>query len=293
MNVNSTLSHRGQEPEKGILYLVGTPIGNLSDISARALNILKNVSLIACEDTRQTKKIITKYGISNTLMSFNQINSAKKIAQIIKLLKESNAVALVSDAGMPSICDPGEELAREAKTNEIEVICIPGASAVLTALVSSGYPSSKFIFEGFLPKKTLLRKKLLLEISQNDKTTIFFEAPHRLKKTLIELKDLCGGKREITVTKELTKKFEKHIGPNIDEVIRFFENEEILGEFTIVLKGINNDSKNEIDNAILREELYELINAGLSLSSASKYLAKKNNLSKNIIYNLYKSNTKI
>ena len=293
MNINCTLSHRGQEPEKGILYLVGTPIGNLSDISARALNILKNVSLIACEDTRQTKKLITKYGISNTLMSFNRINSAKKIAQIIKLLKESNPVALVSDAGMPSICDPGEELAREAKMNEIEVICIPGASAVLTALVSSGYPSSKFIFEGFLPKKTLSRKKLLLEISQNDKTTIFFEAPHRLKKTLIELKDLCGGKREITVTKELTKKFEKHIGPNIDEVIRFFENEEILGEFTIVLKGINNDSKNEIDNAILREELNELINAGLSLSSASKYLAKKNNISKNIIYNLYKLNTKI
>ena len=293
MNINCTLSHRGQEPEKGILYLVGTPIGNLSDISARALNILKNVSLIACEDTRQTKKLITKYGISNTLMSFNRINSTKKIPQIIKLLKESNPVALVSDAGMPSICDPGEELAREAKMNEIEVICIPGASAVLTALVSSGYPSSKFIFEGFLPKKTLSRKKLLLEISQNDKTTIFFEAPHRLKKTLIELKDLCGGKREITVTKELTKKFEKHIGPNIDEVIRFFENEEILGEFTIVLKGINNDSKNEIDNAILREELHELINAGLSLSSASKYLAKKNNISKNIIYNLYKLNTKI
>ena len=281
------LSHRGQEPENGILYVVGTPIGNLSDISFRALNILENVSLIACEDTRQTKKIMNKYGIANTLMSFNQTNTTKKIPQLIKLLKESKAVALVSDAGMPSICDPGEELVREAKMHSIEIICIPGASAVLTALVSSGYPSSKFIFEGFLPQKTVLRKKLLLEISQNEKTTIFFEAPHRLKKTLIELREFCGGKREITVTKELTKKFEKHIGSNIDEVIKYFENKEILGEFTIVLKGINNDSNNEMNNSILREELYELTNAGLSLSAASKYLAKKKNLTKSIIYNLY------
>ena len=288
MNINSSLSHRGQEPEKGVLYLVGTPIGNLTDISSRALNILKNVSLVACEDTRQTKKIMTKHGISNTLISFNKNNTRKKIPQIIKLLKESNSVALVSDAGMPSICDPGEELAREAKLNEIQIICIPGASAVLTALVSSGYASSKFIFEGFLPKKAALRKKLLQEISQNEKTTIFFEAPHRLKKTLIELKEFCGGKREITVTKELTKKFEKHIGSNIDEVIRYFDKEEVLGEFTIVLKGLNNNSNNYINKYILREELYELTNAGLSLSAASKYLAKKNNISKSIIYNLYK-----
>ena len=288
MNINSSLSHRGLEPEKGILYLVGTPIGNLSDISSRALNILKNVSLVACEDTRQTKKIMTKYGISNTLISFNKNNICKKTPQIIKLLKESNSIALVSDAGMPSICDPGEELAREAKLNEIQIICIPGASAILTALVSSGYPSSKFIFEGFLPKKTTPRKKLLQEISQNEKTTIFFEAPHRLKKTLIELKEFCGGEREITVTKELTKKFEKHIGSNIDEVIRYFDKEEVLGEFTLVLKGLNNYSNNEINKSILREELYELTNAGLSLSAASKYLAKKNNISKSFIYNLYK-----
>jgi len=288
MNINSSLSHRGLEPEKGILYLVGTPIGNLSDISSRALNILKNVSLVACEDTRQTKKIMTKYGISNTLISLNKNNINKKTPQIIKLLKESNSIALVSDAGMPSICDPGEELAREAKLNEIQIICIPGASAVLTALVSSGYPSSKFIFEGFLPKKTTPRKKLLQEISQNEKTTIFFEAPHRLKKTLIELKEFCGGEREITVTKELTKKFEKHIGSNIDEVIRYFDKEEVLGEFTLVLKGLDNNSNNEINKSILREELYELTNAGLSLSAASKYLAKKNNISKSIIYNLSK-----
>ena len=131
---------------------------------------------------------------------------------------------------------------------------------------------------------------MLIEISQNKKTTIFFETPHRLKRTLIELKEFCGGKREITVTKELTKKFEKHIGSNIDDAIRYFEEEEVLGEFTIVLKGIDNDSNNEIEHSILKKELYELTNAGLSLSAASKYLAKKNNLSKSIIYNLCKPN---
>ena len=131
---------------------------------------------------------------------------------------------------------------------------------------------------------------MLLEISQNKKTTVFFEAPHRLKKTLDELKEFCGGTREITVTKELTKKFEKHIGSNIDEVITYFEKEEVLGEFTIVLKGINADSKDEMNKSILKQELYELTNAGLSLSAASKYLAKKNNISKSIIYNLSKQN---
>ena len=288
MNNNSSLSHRRQEPEKGILYFVGTPIGNLSDISSRALNILKNVSLVACEDTRQTKKIMTKYGISNTLMSFNQTNGKKKIPQIIKLLKEANAVALVSDAGMPSICDPGEELVKEARLNIIETICIPGASAVLTALVSSGYPSSKFIFEGFLPKKSISRKKLLLEISKNEKTTILYESPHRLKKLLLDLKVYCGGKREIQVSRELTKKFEEHIGTDIDKVISYFENKEILGEITVVIKGIKKPKKNFInDTSEIRKELIELVNAGLSLSEASKYLARKKNLSKREVYNTY------
>ena len=130
MNPNTSLSHRRQEPEKGVLYIVGTPIGNLSDISSRALNILKNVDLIACEDTRQTKKILNKYKISNNLTSFNQNNTLQKIPKIIDLLKKSNPVALVSDAGMPMICDPGEELVKEAKLNGIDIICIHGPCAL-------------------------------------------------------------------------------------------------------------------------------------------------------------------
>ena len=161
MKNNSLLSHRSEEPEKGILYIVGTAIGNLNDISPRAINILKNVSLIACEDTRQTKKIMNKFSISNNLISFNKHNSLNKIPRIIKSLQEGNSIAIVSDAGMPGICDPGENLVAEVKLEGIGVICIPGACAAITALVSSGMPSSKFVFEGILPKKKIDREKIL------------------------------------------------------------------------------------------------------------------------------------
>ena len=146
MNIDSLFSHIDQKPESGILYIVGTPIGNLYDISLRALNTLKNVSLIACEDTRQTKKIMSKFEFTNSVISFNQHNSFQKIKRLINDLKEGNSLALVSDAGMPSICDPGEDLIKKAKSEGLNIICIPEPCAATTALVSSGYPSSKFIF---------------------------------------------------------------------------------------------------------------------------------------------------
>ena len=284
MNNNSFLSQRKKEPEKETLYIVGTPIGNLNDISQRALNILKNVSLIACEDTRQTKKIMSKFNISNKLISFNKHNSSIKIPKILKDLKEGKSIAIVSDAGIPGICDPGEEIARSVKKEGIDIICIPGACAAITALVSSGLPSSSFVFEGFLPKKQIEREKILLEISKNQKTTIIYESPHRLKKLLKELNDFCGGDREIMVARELTKKFEEHIGNNINEVINFFNDKDILGEITIVLKGIKRDLAP--DKLIIKKDLNDLISAGLSLSAASKYLAKKNGLKKSEIYNM-------
>ena len=284
MNNNSFLSQRKKEPEKETLYIVGTPIGNLNDISQRALNILKNVSLIACEDTRQTKKIMSKFNISNKLISFNKHNSSIKIPKIIKDLKEGKSIAIVSDAGIPGICDPGEEIARSVKKEGIDIICVPGACAAITALVSSGLPSSSFVFEGFLPKKQIEREKILLEISKNQKTTIIYESPHRLKKLLKELNDFCGGDREIMVARELTKKFEEHIGNNINEVINFFNDKDILGEITIVVKGIKRDLVP--DKLIIKRDLNDLISAGLSLSAASKYLAKKNGLKKSEIYNM-------
>jgi len=288
MNPKISSSHKSQEPESSVLYIVGTPIGNLSDISFRALNIFKNVSLIACEDTRQTRKIMSKYQFTNKLISFNKHNSVKKIPGIINYLNTGKSIALASDAGMPSICDPGEELIKTARSNGISIICVPGPCAAITALVKSGLPSSKFIFEGFLPKNKSDRKKLLFEISQHDKTTILFESPHRLKKLLLDLRAICGGERGIIISRELTKKFEEQIGDNIEQVINYFEGREVVGEITIVLEGIKKVKKNDTFNKLeLKKELHELTNAGLNLSAASKYLAKKNNLKKSIIYNMY------
>ena len=286
MKSKSSLSHRSQEPENCVLYIVGTPIGNLEDISFRALTILKNVSLIACEDTRQTRKIMNKFKIENNLISFNKENGYKKIPKLIKYLQSGKSLALVSDAGMPGICDPGEDLVRNAKINGFDAICIPGPCAVINALIPSGMPSSSFIFDGFLPKKKKDREAILLEISKRQKTTILFESPHRLLKLLKELKDFCGGEREIQVSREITKKYEEHLNFTVNKVIEYFERKEVVGEITLVIKGIG--KKDSIFNeSLLKKELNELINAGLSLSSASSYLAKKKNLNKNKIYNLY------
>ena len=286
MTNDTLLSHREAEPENGILYIVGTPIGNLNDITPRAINVLQNVSLIACEDTRQTKKIMSKFNISNKLISFNKHNSSIKIPKIIKDLKEGKSIAIVSDAGTPGICDPGEDIAKSVRSQGIDIICIPGACAAITALVSSGLPSSSFVFEGFLPRKQSERDKILLEISKNIKTTIIYESPKRLKKLLKELFDFCGGNREIMVARELTKKFEEHIGNNINEVSESFKDKEVIGEVTIVIKGVNNKKDYNLDKLIIKKDLNELVNAGLSLSAASKYLAKKNGIKKSEIYNL-------
>ena len=288
MNIKSLSSHKKQEPESGVLYIVGTPIGNLNDLSPRALNILKNVSLIACEDTRQTRKIMNKYEFKNTLISFNKHNFQKKTFEVINNLDSGKSVALVSDAGMPSICDPGEELIKELRIKGIKTICIPGPCAAITALVKSGFPSSKFVFEGFLPKKKSERVKIILQISTNEKTTILFESPNRLKKLLSELKEYLGGDKEIQISRELTKIFEEQIGDNINEVIDYFEDKEIIGEITVAIKGIDKSKeKSHFNKITLKKELVDLINAGLSLSKASSYLAKKNNLPKSVIYNIY------
>jgi len=279
------LSHRKDEPENGTLYMVGTPIGNLNDISQRALNILKNVSLVACEDTRQTKKIMNKFNISNKLISFNKHNSSLKIPKLLQDLKEGKSIAIVSDAGMPGISDPGEDIAKRGKSEGIDIICIPGACAAITALVSSGLPSSSFVFEGFLPKRQIDREKILLEISKNNKTTIIYESPKRLKKLLKELLEFCGEDREIIVARELTKKFEEHVGNNIKDVIEFFKGKDIIGEITIVVNGIKKADLN-FDKFTIKKDLQDLMNAGLSLSKASKFLAKKNGVKKSEIYNL-------
>ena len=281
------LSYRSEEPERSVLYIVGTPIGNLNDISPRAINILKNVDLIACEDTRNIKKILNTFFIKNNTTSFNSYNTIIKTKEIISDLNNGKSVALVSDAGMPLICDPGEELIANCRKNKLNVVCIPGACAAITAIASSGFHSSKFLFLGFLPRKGVEREKLLNEIKKNTISTILYESPHRLKKLLKELKEYCGGDRKIHIARELTKKFEEHINTDIDNIISIFEKREVKGEFSIIIQGNKFKKDASYDKNKIREDLLFLVRGGLSLSNAAKFLAKKNNLTKKVVYNLY------
>ena len=287
MNANYQIfSHRDKEPENSVLYIVGTPIGNLNDISIRAKNILMRVSLIACEDTRNTGNLLKKLNISNKLISFHKHNSYQRLDYLITKLTEGGSIALVSDAGMPSISDPGEILIKETRKANLDVICIPGPCAAINALVCSGLDASKFIFYGFIPKSSNERKVVLKAISESEISCIVYESPKRIIKLLKDLKKVCGGFREVVLSKEITKRFEQHYGNNIDEVLEKFNNIEPKGEFTLVISGDKKIKLNSISNEILRDELISLIKAGLSHSAASSYLSKKFGKSKKEIYDL-------
>lgn len=287
VNNNSQLSHRKCEPEKSILYIVGTPIGNLSDISERAIKILRNVNLIACEDTRVTLKLLNHFNLSNKLVSLNQNNYMSRFKLILSELTKGSSIALVSDAGMPLISDPGESLVKFVRSNNFEVISIPGPCAAISALISSGLPTSRFIFYGFIPKNGKERTNILNSIYNSQFTSILYESPKRIRKLLSALNNICGGAREIAILRELTKKYEQHIGDNISQAIKYFEKVEPKGEFTIIIGGYE---KTEIDQISeinsLKDDLLYLTKAGLSHSKAAYYLAKKHNISRTKIYNL-------
>ena len=288
-NSQLLFSHRNKEPERSVLYIVGTPIGNLDDISFRAKNILENVELIACEDTRVTKKLLNHLKISNKLVSFHSYNSHQKSKYIISKLEKGESIALVSDAGMPLISDPGENLVSLVKENNFDVICVPGPCALITGLVSSGLSSSKFTFFGFIPKTKKNRSEILGKISINAYSSILYESPKRILKLLTDLKIHCGGERKIVLLKEMTKKYENHIGGSIDNVIQKTQDIEIRGEFTLVIEGKESDQDNKESNLnsnLLKNDLINLMKAGLSHSAASNYLAKKTGISKNKIYKL-------
>ena len=280
-------SIRGLEPESSVLYVVGTPIGNLKDISSRSTNLLAKVSFIACEDTRHTKKMLNALNIKNKLISFNEYNSKVKTEHIINKLKEGFSVALVSDAGMPLISDPGEYLVNIARKKNIEVICSPGPCAALTSLVTSGLSSNSFSFIGFVPKKKGEREKCLKNIANNTYTTIVYESPKRIKSFIRDLRNYCEDSRIVHISKELTKKYEDNWRGSLNEISCEIENIEPKGEFTIVIEGMKiKKDLTEIDQKILRDDLYELIRLGLKRGSAASYLANKNGIAKNIIYNL-------
>ncbi len=230
-------------------YIVATPIGNLEDITFRAIDILKSVDLILAEDTRVTRRLLDKYEIKNNLDSYNSFSTESKKNKIINLLKDNKGIALVSDAGTPTISDPGvkivSDLYQEFGDNpEIEIIPIPGASAVLSALSVSGFPSSEFTFYGFLPHKKG-RQTIFKEIAENKKTAVFYESPHRLLKAINSLEEFCEDDRKIFVARELTKIYEQKVRGTVKEVKRYFEknNDKIRGEFVIVVSGVGKPVK--------------------------------------------------
>ena len=218
------------------LYIVPTPIGNLQDITFRAIEVLKNVQLILAEDTRNSKYLCQHFAIETQLQSYHKDNEHKTLQNIVQKIKSGISIALISDAGTPAISDPGFLLVRECLKNEIEVECLPGATAFVPALVNSGFPTDRFIFEGFLPHQKG-RQKRLQALAEETRTIIFYESPYRVIKLLNELKEYFGEERKVSVSRELTKKFEETIRGTVAEVLTHFQLKEPKGEFVVVVQG--------------------------------------------------------
>lgn len=218
------------------LYLIPTPIGNLEDITLRALRLLKEVDIVLAEDTRTTKKLFSHFDIATQLAPFHMHNEHKVLAKWIERLKQGEVVALVSDAGTPAISDPGFLLVRECIKEGIEVDCLPGATAFVPALVNSGLPSEKFVFEGFLPVKKGRQTRLNL-LSEESRTMIFYESPHRVVKTLSQFSEYFGEDRRVSISREISKMFEETIRGSMNEVKEYFENKKPKGEFVIIVEG--------------------------------------------------------
>ncbi len=219
-----------------MLYIVSTPIGNLKDITLRALEVLKSVDLIAAEDTRHSRKLLAHYGIHTPLTSYFEHNKFVKGPYLLRLLKEGKSIALVTDSGTPGISDPGYRLIQLAMQNEIPLTAIPGPTALIDALVLSGAPSDRFIFEGYLPAKSGARKKRIKEILDEKRTAIYYESPHRLIKSLQDIQEILGD-REIVILRELTKKFEEILRGNAASLLEYWRQHKPRGEFVIAIKG--------------------------------------------------------
>lgn len=272
-----------------MLYVCGTPIGNLEDITLRVLRILKEVDLIAAEDTRQSVKLLNYYNIKTPLTSYHEHNKESKGPQLIAKLKEGIDIAIVTDAGMPGISDPGEDLIRLCYENDIEVTVVPGATAVVTALVLSGLNARSYIFEGFLPKNKKQRKEVLERAKNEVRTIVFYEAPHHLKQTLKELYEYCGN-RNAAVVRELTKKHETVQRATLGEIKEYYDENEPKGEFVIVIEGADvSDIKSEenikFENMTVTEHFEMYISQGMDEKTAMKTVAKDRGIGKRDVYN--------
>ncbi|MEI4832497.1 16S rRNA (cytidine(1402)-2'-O)-methyltransferase [Bacillus sp. FJAT-53711] len=279
-----------QMNERGILYLVPTPIGNLEDMTFRAIRILKEADFIAAEDTRQTKKLCNYFEIETPVMSYHEHNKEVSGRKILDMLEQGKTVAIVSDAGMPCISDPGYDIVVQAVDQQYSVVPLPGPNAALTALIASGLETKHFYFYGFLQRHKKERKAELEKLRYIQNTMMFYEAPHRLGETLISMKDVLGN-RNVVLCRELTKKFEEFIRGSLEEVIHWAKENEVRGEFCVLVEG---STEEETDEEMWWETLtveghveYYIEEKGLSSKEAIKMVAKDRNMSKRDVYQAY------
>jgi 16S rRNA (cytidine1402-2'-O)-methyltransferase len=273
------------DPKPGTLYVVGTPIGNLEDITFRAVRILQTVDIIAAEDTRHTGKLLQHFEVKTPQVSYHEHNRTSRIPELLEHLVNNKAIALVSDAGMPGISDPGYELVKACIEAGIPVVPIPGASAAITALSAAGLPTDRFVFEGFLPAKSQQRQEHLESLQTESRTLIFYESPHRLRDTLQDLALVWGSDRQIVLGRELTKLYEEFWRGTIAEAIAHYSQREPQGEYTLVVAGIP-ASQPQLTEEELKAELRQLISQGISRSQASRQLAKFTSLPRRQLYQL-------
>ena len=272
----------------GTLYLCATPIGNLEDMTFRAVRILQEVDLIAAEDTRNSVKLLNHFDIHTPMTSYHEYNRIEKGHHLVSLLLEGKNIALITDAGTPGISDPGEDLVRMCRDAGIPVTSVPGACACVNALIISGRPTRRFCFEAFLPADKKDRRRVLQEIQEETRTTVIYEAPHRLRKTLQELLEVLGDRR-LSICRELTKKFETVMETTLEDAVRFYGEQEPRGEYVLVLEGrshasIDEEERSRFENMSVQEhvEMYE--EQGLNRKDAMKQAAKDRGVSKRDIY---------
>jgi 16S rRNA (cytidine1402-2'-O)-methyltransferase len=269
--------------EKSFLYLVATPIGNLSDITGRAMKVLSEVDFIAAEDTRNSGLLLSRLGIRKPMVSYHDHNRAERGPEIVARLRYGESCALISDAGMPAISDPGEDLVALCAKEGIGVSVIPGACAAVSALALSGLSTRRFAFEGFLPQTGKERKQRLTALAGEERTLIIYEAPHRLKKTLSEIREYFGGERRISLCRELTKLNEEILRLTLDSACAYYESTEPRGEYVLVIEGIPEATESE-ENFDIAARAAVLIAEGMSQKDAIKTIVKETGLPKNRVY---------
>ena len=269
----------------GKLYICPTPIGNLEDMTYRTIRILNEVDLIAAEDTRHSIKLLNHFEISKPLTSYHEHNKDSKGGYLINKLLEGENIALISDAGMPGISDPGEDIIKQAIEHHIDIEVLPGATASITALVGSGLETAKFAFEGFLDRDKKVRRNQLEELKEERRTIIFYESPHRLKDTLKDMLKVLGNRR-IAVNREITKKYQEIIREDIETVINIFNEKEVKGEFVLIVEGFKGEKtvQNSYEDLTEREYVITLMENGMDKKDAIKTVCKDRKLKKDVVY---------